>query len=172
MTYSNQDYTVVVNSLKGKLPSLPVILNELMTIVSDHDATLHAIRDLLRMDPAISTLLLKVANTTEFRQGSAERISSIEDALTRLGLDEVKKLALNISILELYGSVNVPDGFSLKSLWKHSVGVAVASAKLAEKLTFTLQDLAYTCGLIHDIGKVAKFNFDQTQSNWDCFRNS
>ena len=94
MTYSNQDYAVVVNSLKGKLPSLPVILNELMTIVSDHDATLHAIRDLLRLDPAISTLLLKVANTTEFRQGSAERISSIEDALTRLGLDEVKKLAL------------------------------------------------------------------------------
>ena len=38
MTYSNQDYAVVVNSLKGKLPSLPVILNELMTIVSDHDA--------------------------------------------------------------------------------------------------------------------------------------
>jgi len=161
MTYSNQDYTVVVNSLKGKLPSLPVILNELMTIVSDHDATLHAIRDLLRMDPAISTLLLKAANTTEFRQGSAERISSIEDALTRLGLDEVKKLALNISMLELYGSVSFPDGFSLKSLWKHSVGVAVASSKLAEKLTFTLQDLAYTCGLIHDIGKVAKFNFDQ-----------
>ena len=64
MTYCNQDYAVVVNSLKGKLPSLPVILNELMTIVSDHDATLHAIRDLLRMDPAISTLLLKVVNTT------------------------------------------------------------------------------------------------------------
>lgn len=162
MTYSKQDYAVVVNSLKGKLPSLPVILNELMTIVSDHDATLHAIRDLLRLDPAISTLLLKVANTTEFRQGSAERISSIEDALTRLGLDEVKKLALNVSILELYGSISVPEGFSLKALWKHSVGVAVASSSLAEKLTFTLQDLAYTCGLIHDIGKVAKFNFDQT----------
>lgn len=161
MTYSHLDYAVVVNSLKGKLPSLPVILSELMTIVSEHDATLHALRDLLRMDPAISTLLLKLANTTEFRQGSTERISSIEDALTRLGLDEVKKLALNISIFELYESVNVPDGFSLKSLWKHSVGVAVASSKLAEKLTFTLQDLAYTCGLIHDIGKVAKFNFDQ-----------
>ena len=69
MTYSNQDYAVVVNSLKGKLPSLPVILNELMTIASDHDATLHAIRDLFPR-PAISTLLLKVANTTEFRQGS------------------------------------------------------------------------------------------------------
>ena len=64
MTYSNQDYAVVVNSLRGKLPSLPVILNELMTIVSDHDATLHANRDLLSLDKAISTLLLKVVNTT------------------------------------------------------------------------------------------------------------
>ena len=50
MTYSNQDYAVVVNSLRGKLPSLPVILNELMTIVSDHDAILHANRDLLSLD--------------------------------------------------------------------------------------------------------------------------
>lgn len=82
--------------------------------------------------------------------------------MTRLGLEEVKKIALNISILELYGSVNVPAGFNLKSLWKDSVGVAVTSSKLAEKLTFTLQDLAYTCLLIHDIGKVTKFHFGPT----------
>tara|TARA_B100000212_G_scaffold341547_1_gene325054 strand:- start:2088 stop:2312 length:225 start_codon:yes stop_codon:yes gene_type:complete len=74
MTYSSQDHTVMVNSIKGKLSSLPVILNELMTIVSDKDATLDAIRDLLHVDMAISTLLLKVTNTTVFRQGIAERI--------------------------------------------------------------------------------------------------
>lgn len=74
MTYSSQDHTVMVNSIKGKLSSLPVILNELMTIVSDNDATLDAIRDLLHVDMAISTLLLKVTNTTVFRQGIAERI--------------------------------------------------------------------------------------------------
>ena len=74
MTYSSQDHTVMVNSIKGKLSSLPVILNELMTIVSDNDATLDAIRDLLHVDMAISTLLLKVTNTTVFRQGFAERI--------------------------------------------------------------------------------------------------
>ena len=74
MTYSSQDHTVMVNSIKGKLSSLPVILNELMTIVSDNDATLDAIRDLLHVDMAISTLLLKVTNTTVFRQGIADRI--------------------------------------------------------------------------------------------------
>ena len=74
MTYSSQDHSVMVNSIKGKLSSLPVILNELMTIVSDNDATLDAIRDLLHVDMAISTLLLKVTNTTVFRQGIAERI--------------------------------------------------------------------------------------------------
>lgn len=155
------DYEVIVDSLKGKLPSLPVVMNELMTVISDHDAALYALQDLLKMDHSIYAQLLKVANTYEHRKGRENRISTMDEAVQTLGLEKVKRVAMNTTILSLYKGVEIPDGFSLESLWKHSVGVALASSLLADRLHLNLVDQAYTCGLLHDIGKVAKCKFDQ-----------
>ena len=155
------DYEVIIDSLKGKLPSLPVVMNELMTVISDHDAALYALQDLLRMDHSIYAQLLKVANTHEHRQGREKRITTMDEAVNTLGLEKVKRVALNTTILSLYEGVELPADFSLESLWMHSVGVALGSSILAEHLHTDLVDQAYTCGLLHDIGKVAKCKFDQ-----------
>lgn len=155
------DYEVIVDSLKGKLPSLPVVMNELMTVISDHDAALYALRDLLKMDQGIYSQLLKVANTYENRKGRENRISTMDEAVQILGLEKVKRVAMNTTILSLYKGVKLPTNFSLESLWMHSIGVALASSTLAEHLQIDLVDQAYTCGLLHDIGKVAKCKFDQ-----------
>jgi putative nucleotidyltransferase with HDIG domain len=161
MSVQGIDYEVIVDSLKGKLPSLPVVMNELMTVISDHDAALYALQDLLKMDHSIFAQLLKVANTHEYRQGKEKRITTMDEAVNTLGLEKVKRVALNTTILSLYKGVELPVDFSLEALWMHSVGVALASSSLAEHLHTDLVDQAYTCGLLHDIGKVAKCKFDQ-----------
>ncbi len=161
MSVQGIDYEVIVDSLKGKLPSLPIVMNELMTVISDHDAALYALQDLLKMDHSIYAQLLKVANTHEYRQGREKRITTMDEAVNTLGLEKVKRVALNTTILSLYKGVELPTGFSLEALWMHSVGVALASSTLAEHLHTDLVDQAYTCGLLHDIGKVAKCKFDQ-----------
>ena len=155
------NYEIIVDSLKGKLPSLPVVMNELMTVISDHDAALYALQDLLKMDHSIYAQLLKIANTYENRKGRERRISTMDEAVQTLGLEKVKRVALNTTIMSLYKGAELPDDFSLESLWMHSVGVAIASANLAERLQEDMVDQAYTCGLLHDIGKVAKCKFDQ-----------
>jgi HD-like signal output (HDOD) protein len=148
-------------------------MNELMTVISDHDAALYALRDLLKMDHSIFAQLLKVANTHEHRQGQTSRITRIDEAVQILGLEKVKQIALKTTILTLFKGVKLPVEFSLESLWLHSVGVAVASSTLAEKLNTGMEDQAYTCGLLHDLGKVAKCKFDQKlfskhlKSTWD-----
>jgi putative nucleotidyltransferase with HDIG domain len=173
MPKPDTEYEIIVSSLKGNLPSIPVVMNELMTVISDHDAALYALRDLLKMDHSIYAQLLKVANTHENRQGRANRITGMDEAVQILGLEKVKRIALNTTILTLYEGVALPIEFSLEALWKHSVGVAMASATLAEQLNFGMEDQAYTCGLLHDIGKVAKCKFDQMRfskdlkSTWD-----
>ncbi|MBT3635875.1 MAG: HDOD domain-containing protein [Opitutae bacterium] len=178
MSKQDTEYEIIVSSLQGNLPSIPVVMNELMTVISDHDAALYALRDLLKMDHSIFAQLLKVANTHEHRQGQANRITGIDDAVQVLGLEKVKRIALNTTILTLYEGVDLPIEFSLESLWMHSVGVALASATLTGQLNLGMEDQAYTCGLLHDIGKVAKCKYDQMrfskdlQSTWakkiDC----
>ena len=173
MSKQDTEYEIIVNSLKGNLPSIPVVMNELMTVISDHDAALYALRDLLKMDHSIFAQLLRVANTHEHRQGLSSRITGIDDAVQILGLEKVKRIALNTTILTLFKGANLPVEFSLESLWLHSVGVALASSTLAEELNTGMEDQAYTCGLLHDLGKVAKCKFDQKlfskhlKSTWD-----
>ena len=43
-------------------------------------------------------------------------------------------------------------------LWKHSLGVAVAFSTIAELTGLGSRQRAYSCGLVHDIGKVARLH--------------
>jgi HD-like signal output (HDOD) protein len=161
MKSTPEDYTSIVNSLKGQLPSLPMVMDELMTIISDPNAALYAIKDIIKMDASIYSQILKVVNTVQYRGDDEPRIINLNDAMQRLGLEKVKRIALNTSVLTLFTGNQFPNNFSPESLWIHSVGVAVASASLADFLRFPMLDQAYSCGLIHDIGKLAKLKFDQ-----------
>ena len=86
MSERDTEYEIIVDSLKGDLPSIPVIMNELMTVISDQDAALYALRDLLKMDHSIFAQLLKVANKHEYRQKHEKRITRIDDAVQDFGL--------------------------------------------------------------------------------------
>ena len=160
MTTEPEDYNTIVNSLKGQLPSLPIVMDELMTIISDPNAALYAIKDIIKMDPSIYSQILKVVNTVQYRGEGESRITSLDDAMQRLGLEKVKRIALNTSVLTLFNGNQFTNHFSPDTLWTHSVGVAVASASLADFLRFPMSDQAYSCGLIHDIGKLAKLKYD------------
>jgi HD-like signal output (HDOD) protein len=161
MKTAPEDYALIVNSLKGQLPSLPLVMDELMTIISDPNAALYAIKDIIKMDPSIYSQILKVVNTVQYRGDGEPRIINLNDAMQRLGLEKVKRIALNTSTLSLFTGIQFPNKFSPESLWIHSVGVALTSASLADFLNFPMTDQAYSCGLIHDIGKLAKLKFDQ-----------
>ena len=161
MKVSSEKYDSIVNSLKGQLPSLPLVMDELMTIISDPNAALYAIKDIVKLDPSIFSQILKVVNTVQYRGDEEPRISNLDDAMQRLGLEKVKRIALNTSVLTLFKGIRFPSKFSPESLWTHSVGVAIASANMVDFLNFPLADQVYSCGLIHDIGKLAKLKYDQ-----------
>ena len=155
----SSEYHEIVDSLAGELPSIPLIMNDLMKIISDSNAALFAIRNILKNDKSIFSKILKLANNLENRQGSAERITCISEAIQRLGLEKVKKIALNTSVFEIFKELENNSGFNLEDFWKHSCGVAIASESLADRFELKHRDQAYSCGLLHDIGKVAKIKF-------------
>ena len=139
------EYHDLVESLAGELPSIPLIMNDLLKIITDSNAALFAIRDVIKNDKAIFSKILKFANNVEYRQGSAERITSISDAIQRLGLENVKKIALNTSVFKLFEELEGSSDFKLEDLWMHSCGVAIASEALAERFESKFSDHAYSC---------------------------
>ena len=123
MTTEPEDYKTIVNSLKGQLPSLPIVMDELMTIISDPNAALYAIKDIIKMDPSIYSQILKVVNTVQYRGEGESRITSLDDAMQRLGLEKVKRIALNTSVLTLFSGSQFTNNFSPYTLWTLTVWV-------------------------------------------------
>ncbi len=157
MTENTEEYHRVVEELEGQLPSIPLIMDELLRIVANPDAALFAVRDILRLDKSIFAKILRIANSVAHREGVVDRISDITEAMQRIGLEKVKQIALQNSVFKIFEEEKNGLSYNLESLWMHSVGVALASQSLADDLESHLSENAYACGLLHDIGKVAKF---------------
>ena len=154
-------YEVVINSIKEDLPSLPKILEELIKRLSDVDSSLESIRELIEIDQAIASRVVKVSNKFEFLEPDEPAITTIHDALHKIGLENAKRISLNVSVLNLMQNVDFPSTFRFSSLWQHSLGVAVASAVLSDFTGYENPDQAYTSGLVHDLGKLIKIQFNQ-----------
>ena len=152
-------YESVVDSVKEKLPSLPAILHELVSKLSDPDTNLDNVEELVMIDKSITAQILKVSNKIEFLEPHEPRILTIHDALHKIGFENAKRIALNFSVLKIMKITNFPRNFCCEDLWQHSLGVAVASSLISELVDFENPDQAYACGLIHDIGKLVKLNY-------------
>ena len=84
-------------------------------------------------------------------------------AVGAVGFDKVKDVVLNNSVFKLFGN-SKEDQFSLTGLWKHSLGVASIAREVAKYLGKSWHETAYTCGLVHDIGKVARYKLDEVDN--------
>ena len=156
-----EEYREFVEKLEGQLPSIPLIMNELLKVISDSEVALFTVQNIIKKDKSIFSLILKHSNLLAYRKGSTDRIINITDAIHRLGFDKVKKLIVSHKVFDF---IHVRDsGFNLNTFWKHSCGVAIAAEHLAIKFELKLSSYAYVCGLLHDIGKAAKLKFSEKQ---------
>lgn len=112
------------------------------------------------VDKSITAQILKVSNKLEFLEPHEPRIMTIHDALHKIGFENAKRIALNFSVLKIMKITSFPKNFSCADLWQHSLGVAVASSVISDFIDYQNPDQAYACGLIHDIGKLVKINFN------------
>jgi putative nucleotidyltransferase with HDIG domain len=155
------NYDMIISSLEEKLPSLPQILEELVKKLSDPNSNLDNIEELVQVDQSITTQILQVSNKVEFTEPGEERITTIHDALHKLGFENAKKIALNVSVLKLMKLTKSTVNFSCEDLWQHSLGVAIASSEISNLVGYDNPDQAYACGLMHDIGKVIKLKYSK-----------
>ena len=140
--------------LKGleKLPTLPGIAMKILELVRDEDTNLKEIAEVLSTDPPLSAQVLKLINAPFY--GVRTQVTSVPHAVSLLGLNTVKNLALSFSLLRDYPKGN-KGGFDYTSFWKQSLIGAVSSKLIAEKVIPSFAEDAFFLGLIHNIGILA-----------------
>jgi diguanylate cyclase (GGDEF)-like protein len=137
-----------------RLPSPPSIAIRILEAAKNDGASYSELSKIIMSDPSLTAKTLKVANSSFY--GLAQRVDSIKKALSILGLNAMKNIALSFVIAnELRG--HSEGGFDFDFFWKRSVTAAVA-ADLAAVSIGSKHDDAFVTGLLQDIG-IAIFYF-------------
>ncbi len=160
MTISEPDYGFLIGQIHRNLPTLPTIVHELTNVLQNPDESTFTVEDVLIRDQCMTTKILRIANTTYYR-GNRERVGDASEAIGTLGFEKIRNVILTTSVFKMFAQQSAEQKFSLENLWKHSLGVATASRTLAKFLGRSWHENAYTCGLLHDIGKVARYKLDE-----------
>lgn len=136
-----------------QLPCAPWLLPKLLNLLEDRDAAADQIESLIKLDAGLATATLRLANSAYF--GNSAPCDTFSDAIVRLGFREIYRLA-STKMAGRWLNHNVEGyGWEPGDLYRHSLTVAVAADLLAQQTSGTDPELAYTAGLIHDVGKLA-----------------
>lgn len=130
-----------------EVPTLLTIAAEVERLTHNPDTSADDIGKVIKLDPALTGKVLKVANSAVY--AGTQRIVSLQQAISRLGFAEIRRLTLTIAFLNSFKSMFV----DYKKFWTHSITTAFLALFL-EKLTGNEQksDRLFTCGILHDIG--------------------
>ena len=134
--------------------SFPALSLQILNLVARPDAEVGELARLITRDPALSAGILSVANSAYYR--GAMEVETVRDAITRLGLNEVGRVAGAVSARTLFNPRMRAEQAVFASRWNalfhHAVTVASGAASLAARNRRVRSDRAYLGGLLHDVG--------------------
>lgn len=135
--------------------SFPALSLQILNLVASAQAEMSEISRLIGRDPAMSAGVLSVANSAYYR--AVQEIETVREAVARLGLEEVGRVAGAVSAKTLFSprlrAEQAAFGERFTELFGHAVVVASGAAWLALRTSGARSDRAYLGGLLHDVGK-------------------
>ncbi len=146
----NEKYRQVLDIINQNvnLPSPPAIAVKILNTVKKDDADLSELGDIISSDPALTAKMLKVANSGIFSRNG--NISNISRAMTVLGTNLIKNIALSFIIAENFSS-GCQQEFDIDTFWQRSVTAAVAAEMIAKQIGYTDDDI-FVAAILQDIG--------------------
>lgn len=137
------------------LPTFPENIQKVINMCESPDSDIKAIATEIEQDPALSTGILKIANSPAFRTGN--EIKTVAMAASILGVKTIREMTLVYVSREI-----VEEHYEVfKDFWDHAQKTANYSKKLAQNLGFkAIADTAYIGGLLHDLGKIILYSLD------------
>jgi putative nucleotidyltransferase with HDIG domain len=146
---------VTLDQLVGEgqeLPSLPAVFRLVSEQLDDHSYSLDQIGNTIQNDPAITTRVLKLVNSSYY--GLPGQVTSVTLAVNLLGRERCKHVLIG-SVLDGVFQDGENPAFSIQAFWQHSIKTALIARQLADYTDGIEEPEAmFTAGLLHDIGKL------------------
>lgn len=151
------DYQELIDKLKD-MPTLPVVAMKVNQLINDPNTTSSEIAALLKQDQVLTAKILRLVNSSYYAVPGG--VTDVKKALAFLGFNTVAQLVLSVSVFSMFSKLGSAD-LSLQDFWKHALAVAIVSELIAKKCKMPRPDEVFTCGLLHDIGKLTLLKIDE-----------
>ena len=132
------------------LPSLPAVVMELLGSIDQEDVDICVLAKKVSHDQALTAKTLRLANSSLY--GLQVKVTTIQQAITYLGFQTTRNLITAAAVTGCFAQGQCP-GFDDKAFWRHSIAAAACCRVIARRVRFN-QDVAFTAGLLHDIGRL------------------
>lgn len=138
----------------SSVPSLPHLYTRLDETINHPRSSIADIAKVLSEDQGLAARILKLANSPLF--GYFSKIDTITQAVTIIGIQQVRDLALAISVIGLFKGLP-EDLITMEMFWRHSIGTALAARVLAASQREANLERFFVAGILHDIGRLLLF---------------
>lgn len=145
----NESLKDLIKNIKN-LPTIPLIAQEVLNLLNDDMLSLEKLEGIVERDPAISAKVLSVANSAFF--GFQVTTDALGSAMMRIGFNNVKNIALAISLMTILDDGKRGKAFDYKKIFNHSVSVGFTARLLCKNLKLKINDDSLMIGMLHDLG--------------------
>ncbi|MCK5419004.1 MAG: HDOD domain-containing protein [Desulfobacterales bacterium] len=150
------DPNEINRSIKDLQP-IPQVALKILRIINEELYEIQSVTEEIRKDQVISARTLQLCNSVMF--ASRKKIESLDHALVMLGQHLLLKFVISASLNNFFDQTGMGYSLCKGGIYHHAVGTAVIAEKLADLTGKAEPSLAYTAGLLHDIGKVVLDQF-------------
>ena len=133
-----------------RLPPFPQVAVRVLQLTNNENVQLRQLCDLISTDPAFATEILTVANSAFYCPRYPS--TSISQAVAVIGATRLQGMCVTVGVRAYLGkAMNLP---AMRNLWRHNLACAMIAHRLAAAGGID-PEMAYTAGILHDIGRMA-----------------
>jgi HD-like signal output (HDOD) protein len=150
---NNSEHKRQLSSFTSSIPPFPKTVERVMDMLRDPRIQLTKVAEVVALDQGFSGKVLRMANSAYF--GLPRQVYDVTEALVLLGYAHVRDVLVSASVGHLLMGGLEAYGLLEGVLWEHSVGTAYATQILSRRVDVRVYNMAFSSGLLHDVGKVA-----------------
>lgn len=159
---------LLANIKPSDLPAPPQAALKVLRACSSAVISGQELARLVAHDPAITTELLRVANSAFYAQ--KKPVQSVSTVLSVLGTRTLRNLVLCRSVQDVLKPEAIPD-FDVAVYWEESLRRAISARMLGEAVGLDPEE-CFTAGILQDMGLPVLFFLDSGERTilWEDFR--
>ena len=134
--------------------SLPMFYSQLSEAIDHPRSSIADIAKIISEDLGLTARILKLANSPLF--GYFSKIETITQAVTIIGVLQVRDLALALSVMDIFAGI--PESMvNMEQFWRHSLATGITARLLATSQREASLERFFVGGILHDIGRLVMY---------------